>query len=264
MARPFLSVVIPAFNEGGRIEATVRLIAAHLSTKRYEWEIVVADDGSEDGTAAIVRELTRTQPRVRLVQVAHGGKGWAVRHGMLAAQGKWRFMCDADLAMPPEQIDRFFVGEDGLPPYDVCVGSREAPGARRFGEPWRRHMAGRAFNWVVRMVAVRGLDDTQCGFKLFRGDVVSMLFERQRLRGFAFDVEALHLSRKAGLSIGEIAIDWRYPGDSSVSLRRGASAFVDILRIRLNDLLGRYRLPAGAAAAAAAPAHPAATDSDEA
>ena len=243
MARPFLTVVIPAYNEQARIEASVRRIAAHLAGKPYGWEIAVVDDGSTDHTADAVSGLVGENPRVRLLRIPHGGKGAAVRHGMLESNADWRFLCDADLSMPPEQIDRFFQGADGMPRFDVSIGSREAPGARRFDEPPGRHLVGGLFNWMTRLLVVRGLDDTQCGFKLFRGDVAQHLFARQRLDGFAFDIEVLFLARRANFAVGEIAIDWYYHTGSKVTLLKGACAFADILMVRLNDLLGRYSEP---------------------
>ena len=243
MARPFLAVVIPAYNEEARIEAGVSRVAAHLAGKAYSWEIAVVDDGSTDRTAGVVAELAAENPNVRLLRIPHGGKGAAVRHGMLESNAEWRFLCDADLSMPPEQIDRFFQGDGGMPRFDVSVGSREATGARRFDEPLIRHLIGKTFNWMVRIFAVRGLDDTQCGFKLFRGDAATELFSRQLLPGFAFDVEVLYLAQKAGYAVGEIAIDWYYHSGSKVTLMKGASAFADILTVRLNDLMGRYSAP---------------------
>ena len=240
MTRPFLAIVIPAYNEEARIEDSVRRVAAHLASKAYAWEIAVVDDGSTDATVRIVSRLAAENPSVRLLSIPHAGKGAAVRHGMLNSDAEWRFLCDADLSMPPEQIDRFFPGEGGRPLFDVSVGSREAPGARRFDEPLARHLIGGLYNRVTRLAAVGGVDDTQCGFKLFRGDVARELFSRQRLDGFAFDVEVLFLARKLGFTVGEIAIDWYYKSGSKVTLKRGASAFLDILRVRLNDLLGRY------------------------
>jgi len=246
VARLFLSVIIPAYNEEARIEASVRRLAAYLAGKAYAWEVAVVDDGSTDRTADIVSELAFENPKVRLLRIPHGGKGAAVRHGMLESDGEWRFLCDADLSMPPEQIDRFFEGDADMPRFDVSIGSREAPGARRFDEPFSRHFIGRAYNRAVRILAIRGLDDTQCGFKLYRGDIAHTLFKWQRLPGFAFDVEVLFLARKAGFTIGEIGIDWYYYSGSKVTLSKGASAFADILRVRLNDLMGRYsRLRSG-------------------
>ena len=243
MARLFLTVIIPAYNEEARIETSIRRVAAHLEGKAYSWEIAVVDDGSTDRTAVTVDSLAAENPKVRLLRIPHGGKGAAVRYGMLESDAEWRFLCDADLSMPPEHIDRFFPGDDGTPLFDVSVGSREAPGARRFDEPHSRYLIGRVFNRVVRIFAVRGLSDTQCGFKLFRGDVARMLFGQQQLAGFGFDVEVLYLARKAGFSIGEIAIDWHHHGGSKVSFSKGASAFAEVLKVRLNDLLGRYSDP---------------------
>lgn len=241
MTVPVLSVVVPAYNEAAGIDTTITRLVDYLEDSPREWELVVVNDGSEDDTAAIVRKRCEGEPNLRLIDAPHGGKGAAVRRGMLEAQGSFRFLCDADLSMPPEHIERFFDGPDGNPRFDVAVGSREAPGARRIGEPWRRHFIGRVFNWVVRIFAVRGIQDTQCGFKLFSAAAANEIFRLQKLDGWAFDVELLYLSRKAGYSVGEIAIDWWFGQRSSrVSLVLGGMAFLDILRIRLNDLRGRY------------------------
>jgi glycosyltransferase involved in cell wall biosynthesis len=264
---PFLTVVIPAYNAERLVEETLRRVVAHLQTKAYSWEVVVSDDGSTDRTAELVTLASQAEPRVRLVRSRHGGKGWAVRNGMLASKATWRFMCDADLSMPPEQIDRF-VSEGADPDFDIGIGSREAPGARRFDEPARRHLYGRIFNRVVRVLAVRGLDDTQCGFKIFRGTAADYLFSTQRLEGFGFDVEVLFIARRAGLRLKEIAIDWYFGRDSKMTFGKGAAAFTEILRIRWNGIRGRYPRPTvalaasttpPAAPAAALPAAPAAT-----
>ena len=127
MATPFLAVVVPAYNEEPRIGATLESLSAHLQSKTYEWEIVVADDGSDDATARIAQEASESDSRIRLVRLEHGGKGSAMKGGMLASDAAWRFMCDADLSMPAEQIDRF-LPNDGPPDYDIGVGSREVPG----------------------------------------------------------------------------------------------------------------------------------------
>ncbi|MCE2464545.1 MAG: glycosyltransferase family 2 protein [Dehalococcoidia bacterium] len=237
---PFLSVVIPAFNEGGRIADTLQKAIDYLGTQEYTWDVLVVDDGSTDDTAQVVGEFSVADPRVRLLSVAHGGKGWAVRHGMLQAGGEFRFLCDADLSMPIEQASRY------LPPaqeeYDIAIGSREIPGARRVGEPSRRHLMGRVFNGLVRLAALPGISDTQCGFKCFRGSVVEGLFGSQMLSGFAFDVELLFLARRQSLSIVEVPIDWYYRSLSRVRPFRDSLAMaLDIIKIRWNHLLGRYR-----------------------
>ena len=231
MTQPFLSVVIPAYNEESRIEATLEQVHAYLSLQSYPWEIVVADDGSIDGTALLVSDFAREKPRVRLLSLEHRGKGWAVRQGMLAATGAYRFLCDADLSMPVEQIGRF-LGPDG-DGVDILVGSRELAESRRIGEPARRHLMGRVFNLLIRALALPGLRDTQCGFKRFSADSTVGLFERQTLWGFAFDVEVLYLARQADLVVKEVAIDWHYREGSKVRPVRDAVVMArDVIKLR--------------------------------
>ena len=240
MTAPFLAVVVPAYNEEGRIAASIERLVKFLSGQPYAWEIVVANDGSSDSTASIVAGMTDRLPSVRVISLPHRGKGAAVRAGMLATDAEWRFLCDADLSMPPEQLERFLPG--GSPPTEgIVIGSREAPGARRIGEPSRRHIVGRAYTMAVWVLAFRGIEDTQCGFKLFRGDVAQRIFERQMLDGFGFDVEVLFMARKMGVEIREQAIDWYYYPGSKVTLMKGLAGFFDIARVRLNWALGKYR-----------------------
>ena len=246
MTAPFLSVIIPAFNEEERIEATLEQIVAYLSSGAHSWEVIVADDGSTDNTAALVARRAQGEPRVCLVQAPHGGKGWALRHGMKQAQGEYLFLCDADLSMPIHHLTRF------LPPalgeYDVAIGSREVPGARRFHEPRLRHFQGRVFNAIVRLVAVTGYTDTQCGFKCLRAEAVQPLLPLLRINGFAFDVELLFLARKQGLRIAEVPIDWFYRERSRVRFLIDAARMLgELLAIRWNALLGRYRKPSSPA-----------------
>ena len=231
MTQPYLSVVIPAYNEESRIEATLEQVHSWLSRQSYSWEIVVADDGSVDGTARLVSGFGEGRPGVRLLPLVHRGKGWAVQQGMLAAQGTFRFLCDADLSMPIEHLGRFLVPEEQMP--DIGVGSRELAESRRIGEPGRRHVMGRGFNLMIRALALPGILDTQCGFKCFRAETTAPLFEKQRLWGFAFDVEILYMARKAGLEVREVAIDWHYREGSKVRPLRDALAMAwDVLKIR--------------------------------
>jgi glycosyltransferase involved in cell wall biosynthesis len=235
---PFLSIVIPAYNEAPRILETLGQVVEFLNARSYSWEVVVADDGSNDGTAALVSGFAARFGNVRLVNLPHRGKGWAVKQGMLNSSGSYCFLCDADLSMPIEQVERF------LPPrlegVDIAVGSREAPGSRRIGEPSRRHTMGRLFNALVRVLAVPGLDDTQCGFKCFRGQVAAELFQQQTLEGFAFDVELLFLARRSGMEIREVGIDWYYREQSKVRPVQDAFAMTrDLLRIRWRHRGGR-------------------------
>lgn len=235
----FLSIVIPTYNEEALISETLAQVTEFLQTRGYTWEVVVADDGSTDATPRLAGNFAKDDPHVRLLSLSHRGKGGAVREGMLEATGQYRFICDADLSMPIEQVERF------LPPHaqelDLAIGSREASGARRIGEPAYRHMMGRFFNALVRILAVPGLRDTQCGFKCFRGEIVPLLFNRQTMDGFAFDVEVLFLACKEKLSIGEIGIDWHFRQGSKVRPLRDSIAMTrDLLSIRWRNWRGRY------------------------
>jgi dolichyl-phosphate beta-glucosyltransferase len=190
-----------------------------------------------------VEKWAARDARVRLLRQPHRGKGAAIREGMLAADGAWRFMADADLSVSPEDWSAFLNEAAGPSPADVIVGSREAPGAQRIDEPLLRHIVGRVFNRMVQLVAVPGVDDTQCGFKLIKAEAARALFPLLTLDGFAFDVELLFLARQAGFRIREVGVIWVCRRDSRVRVGRGAAAFADIVRIRLKYLAGHYRIP---------------------
>lgn len=238
MPQPFLSVVIPAFNEEPRISGTLSQVVDYLAGQDYGWEVVVADDGSTDQTAELVGQVIVAHPNVRILRLPHRGKGWAVKHGMLAADGRYRLICDADLSVPIQQVERL------LPPlqsgFDIVLGSREASGAVRIGEPVRRHLMGRAFNQLVSRLAVPGLADTQCGFKCFTGETAQDLFRLLTIDGFAFDVELLYLARKRRLRFSEVGVDWYYRPQSKVRpIRDSLAMTLDLLKIRW-----RHRNPA--------------------
>jgi dolichyl-phosphate beta-glucosyltransferase len=204
------------------------------------WELFVVNDGSSDSTAQIISEMSAADPRVRLIDAPHGGKGAAVRRGMDKTTGDWRFLCDADLSMPADNLGRFF--GNGQPEYDVAIGSREASGAKRFNEPRSRHIKGRLFNYAVKVLALQGIEDTQCGFKLFSAEAATKLFPHQSLDGWAFDVELLVMAKNAGFSVGEIPIDWYYGEGSKMTLSKGVFAVLDVARVGVNNLFGKYRV----------------------
>jgi dolichyl-phosphate beta-glucosyltransferase len=240
---PAISIVVPTLNEEACIQRFLARVSRALAARHLSWEIVVVDDGSTDRTAALVEQWSVSDVRVRLLRQSHRGKGVAVRYGMLAARGEWRFMADADLSVAPEEWSPLLdaaldPGSTGIA--DVIVASREAAGARRVGEPLARHVIGRAFNWIVQVFAVRGISDTQCGFKLFSAAAAMTVFPRLSIEGFAFDVEALFLARRAGFRIREVGVVWICRRESRVRLSRGAAAFADILRIRWRHFRGRY------------------------
>ena len=241
LATPFLSVVIPAYNEEQRIDSTLKQVISYLGRQPYTWEVIVVDDGSSDDTAALVNKFAlATEEPVQVLTIHHAGKGWAVRAGMLAAGGQYRFMCDADLAMPIEHLETFMnrMAEG----YDIVIGSRQIAGARRFDETAIRHFMGRVFNWSVKLLAVGGFQDTQCGFKCFRGEVADELFQLQRTRGWGFDVEILYLALKSRMRVLEMPIDWYHQKASKV--KPGVDSFLmirDTILVRWRALRGNYR-----------------------
>jgi dolichyl-phosphate beta-glucosyltransferase len=243
--RPGLTIVIPAYNEERRLPRTLAALRDYQEHCECALEVLVVDDGSTDGTAALVQREAGTMAGLHILARPHQGKGAAVRAGMLAATQPLVMLCDADLSMPVEQLDRFRTAlELGA---QVAVGSRELPESHRYREPALRHLMGRVFNLLVRLLVVQGLNDTQCGFKGFQRDVAYRLFSLQRMRGFSFDAEILFLARRYRLRVEEVPIDWHFDADSRV--RPGVDTVrmtIDLLHIRLNDLRGDYGLRAGA------------------
>ena len=236
---PFLSLIIPAHNEQARLPASLPKIHEFLKAQAFSWEVIVVDSGSRDGTAQVVRDFTARWPELRLVQVERPGKGLAVRRGMLAARGDYRFICDADLSMPIDQVPRF------LPPSmrdaDIAIASREVAGAARHDEPTYRHLIGRAFNVLVRRLTIPEIQDTQCGFKCFRRSVAEDLFRVQQVEGWTFDVEILYVALRRGYRIVEVPIPWYYNPGSRVRIARDSlTMFTDLFRIRRNWRRGVY------------------------
>jgi dolichyl-phosphate beta-glucosyltransferase len=234
-----LSIIIPAHNEENRLPSSLAGIFAFLERQTYPSEVLVVENGSIDGTARVVQSLTSTYPKLRLLREPLRGKGLAVRRGMLEATGAYRFICDADLSMPIEEVNRF------LPPIlndaDIAIASREAPGAVRYGEPLHRHWFGRVFNLLVRILAVPGFHDTQCGFKCLRAEIAEDLFRVQRLDGWTFDVELLFIALKRGYHVVEVPIPWYYNPGSRVSLIPDSLAMLnDLFVIRRNWRAGLY------------------------
>lgn len=239
---PDLAVVIPAYNEALRIEPTLREIATYLETSPWDWEIRVVDDGSADATAAIVSSVAREEPRIRLQREPHRGKGGAVTAGLLAAHASHRFLCDADLSMPIAEISRFM--PPALGEAQLAIGSREGAGARRVGEPWLRHVAGRGFNTIVRLMMLPDIQDTQCGFKMFTAAAVDTIFPRVTVEGWAFDIEVLYIARLHGLRIREIPIEWHYRADSRLRMARdGIGMLRELAEIKSRAKRGAYGVP---------------------
>lgn len=239
MTFPLLSIIIPALNEEKRLPATLETIRVFLNQQNYLSEVLVVDSGSSDRTLQIAQDLAGSNPVVRVLHEEQRGKGRAVRTGMLAARGKYRFFGDADLSMPIEEINRFLPPQ--LPDPQVVIASREVAGSVRYGEPEIRHLSGRVFNTLVRWIALPGLQDTQCGFKLFRDDIAEDVFQRQTIFGWTFDVEVLYIARLHGYTITEVGVPWYYNADSKVRMWQDAWNMVtDLIQIRRNARRGVY------------------------
>ncbi|MCP4164438.1 MAG: glycosyltransferase family 2 protein [Chloroflexi bacterium] len=239
--RPLLSIIIPAYNEEQRLPGSLENILAWKKSVPYEIEVLIVENGSQDRTTEVAESFARSY---EFVHVLHSdkGKGAAVREGMIHGSGDYLFICDSDLSMPISEVEKFLPPQ--LQQYDVAIGSREAPGAVRYNEPEYRHIMGRAFNLIVRLLAVPGFHDTQCGFKMFKRDVAQNVFARQTITGWTFDVEALYLAIKSGAHVVEVPIHWYFDADSRVDpIRDTWQMFWDVIRIRVNDLRGRYDQP---------------------
>jgi glycosyltransferase involved in cell wall biosynthesis len=236
--QPFLSVIIPAYNEARRLPETLAQVHKFLRKQDYSSEILVVENGSTDGTFEIANSLQEKISKLTVMHEDTRGKGWAVKQGMLAASGAWRFICDADLSMPIKEVNRFLPPQSNAP---VVIASREAPGAVRYGEPEHRHLVGRAFNLLVRLLLLPGLQDTQCGFKCFRADAAEAVFPRVTIPGWTFDVEALFIARRLGFTIQEVPIPWYYKPLSRVKVARDSVQMAaDLLRIRCRAWKGNY------------------------
>jgi dolichyl-phosphate beta-glucosyltransferase len=228
---PFLSIIIPAHNEESRLAQTLDDLLVFVQAQTYDTEIIVVENASVDRTLAIASEYSKKHANITVLHDDRPGKGLAVQTGMLAANGDFRFICDADLSMPAQEIYRF------LPPaltgVEISIASREAPGAVRYNEPPLRHLTGRVFNALVRLIVLHGLQDTQCGFKCFTRHVAETLFPLQTIPGWTFDVEILAMAQKMGMSIAEVPIPWYYHGDSKVRVIRDSLKMTrDLFRIR--------------------------------
>lgn len=229
-APPLLSIVVPAYNEERRLGATLGRLLGWAEEAGRAVEVVVADDGSTDATAEVARRAGDARVRVLRLE-ANRGKGAALRAGVAASRGELVLVSDADLSTPIEEVERL---ERELAGADVAIGSRAVGGARiTERQPFWREWSGRAFNAILRLLAVSGFRDTQCGFKLLRGDVARELFARLTIDRYAFDVELLWLAGRLGYRVREVGVEWRNDRSSRVRLwRDGPHMLVDVVRFR--------------------------------
>jgi cellulose synthase/poly-beta-1,6-N-acetylglucosamine synthase-like glycosyltransferase len=248
--KPYLSVILPSYNESKNIKRGVlEEVASYLLKQKYPWELILSDDGSTDGTTALLEKFAQKIPHVRVLKNIHAGKGPTVKAGMLAARGEWRLFSDFDQSTPLQEVEKLLPYTHEA--YEVLIGSREIQGAQRDKEPIHRHIMGRGFNFLVQFLAIPGIQDTQCGFKMFSARAAEVLFGNLVVYGFpavrpdaftgAFDVEALYLARKYGYKIKETPILWHHNETDRVSpVKDSLRMLRDIIKIRLTDLAGTY------------------------
>ncbi len=235
---PFLSIIIPAYNEETRLPKTLQAVYRFIEQQPFESEVLLIENGSTDKTLEIAEAFAKEHAHFRVYHNELPGKGRAVQHGMLAAKGQYRLFADADFSMPIEQILNFIPPQIDAP---IVIASREAPGAIRYNEPVIRHITGRVFNHFIRSLVLPNLQDTQCGFKMFRADVIDTIFNYQTLMGWSFDVELLYIANLRGLPIVELPIPWYFNHESKVNIFRDSwRMFTDLLAIRGNHLKGTY------------------------
>ncbi len=230
----YLSIIIPAYNEERRIGGTLSRISHHMSGENCDYEIIVVDDGSMDGT---IVEAERSAPAKegRLKIIRNGvnrGKGFSVKNGIMNSGGEYIIFSDADLSTPIEEMRRLFsyLGKG----YDIVIGSRSLKESRvKVHQPWHREMMGRVFNMCVRALLIESFNDTQCGFKLFKGAVARDIARSMYIDGFAFDVEMLYLAKIKGYKVKEVGIVWENSADSRVKLLGSpVNMFLDLFKIR--------------------------------
>lgn len=247
---PSQTVVVPAYNESFRIESSLRTILGYLAQQSYSSEVLLIDDGSLDDTAEVASSLCPDFPNLTVHSIPHGGKAAAVLYGLEHATRDLILFTDADLATPITYLEAF--RSEAAAGADIVIGSREGTDASRIGEPTFRHLMGRGFNAMVRVLLLPGIHDTQCGFKLFtrhaRDEILDrLLLYRSKAEAFdtpkvtAFDVELLVVARRQGLEVAIVPVVWTFGERSKVSpVGDTLTNFSDVAHVKINDLLGRY------------------------
>ncbi|MEK7845778.1 MAG: dolichyl-phosphate beta-glucosyltransferase [Nitrospinota bacterium] len=238
---PYISIVIPAYNEEAVIKKTLEKVAEYLEGRYPSYEIIVVCDGCKDNTAGLAEQAAKANKRIRVLsRNANMGKGFSVRQGCLEAKGDYIIFTDADLSTPIDEIEKLLKWlEEG---YDIVIGSRAIKESDiQIHQPWYRETMGKTFNLFVQVIAVKGIKDTQCGFKGFKKEAVQPVFTRQTINGFSFDVEVLYIATRLGYKIKEVPIRWLNRAESKVNpLTHPLQMLTDLIRIRMLDWKGIY------------------------
>jgi len=236
----YFSVVIPAYNEEERLPPTLKEVVEYLKKQNFSWEVLVVNDGSNDNTAKVVAEFAQSHPNVRLIDnKTNQGKGAVVKQGMLEAKGEWRLFMDADNSTPISEVEEFW---PFIRDYEVIIGSRYVQGSKiTEKQPFIRRFISRAGNILIQLLILPGIQDTQCGFKMFSQKATEAIFPKQRFMRWSFDMEILAIAKKAGFKIKEVPVVWRNAPQSKLKAVKAAlRTLKDLFLIKWNLLTGKY------------------------
>ena len=246
------SIVIPAYNEADKIISSLTQVLNFMKSYSGAFEVIVVDDGSTDKTVETVRDYAKENLEISVISNSHKGKAVALITGVNEAKGDYIYLADADFSSPISELKKLSIWMKDQD-FDIVIASREGTGANRIGEPLYRHIIGRIFNYIVQALALPGINDSQCGFKLFKSKAAKEIFSRLKVYGEqnkeikesffgALDVEVLYLGRKFGYKIKEVGVTWTHVRTTRLNLFSNATKMVrDIVRIRIYDLKGAYR-----------------------
>ena len=246
------SIVIPAYNEANKITSSLTQVLSFMRNTSQEFEVIVVDDGSKDNTADVVDAYAASNPEIKLIRNPHKGKGPTIWTGVMQSSGEYVYLADADFSAPISELKKLSVWIKDQD-FDIVIASREGVGSERVNEPFYRHLMGRVFNMLVQFVALPGIKDSQCGFKLFKSHVAKDIFGRLKIYGEAakeidkaylgaFDVEVLYLGKKLGYKIKEVPVVWTYVKTTRLNpLSDSFKMAKDVILVRWHDLIGVYK-----------------------
>ena len=235
-----ISVVLPCYNEEKNLEKNFKKIYAYLKKSYKDFEVVIVNDGSKDNTSQIAASILKDYDKVKVLDYSkNNGKGYAVKQGVLSSTGEYILFLDIDLSTPIEEIKKLipFTKE-----YKVVIGSRALKQSKiEKKQKWYRIILGKIGNKVIQLLLLPGIKDTQCGFKMFEGKLARDVFRFLTISRWGFDFEVLYLAKKRKAKIKEIPINWHDEGDSKLSLKDYLTTLIELLKIKWNNLVGKYK-----------------------